>query len=90
MSLDRVQTRLTKPLANHVERVTGPNGLYPTPSHYLQYLIRQDMESEAYQIYNEILSGFQDIADGRYIEGSGDLNKDLADYERRKAKDWRE
>ena len=85
---DRVQTRLTKPLAAHVARVTGPNGLYPTPSHYLQYLIRKDMECEEYKIYDHILEGFQDIAEGRLLETSGDLMKDLEEFERRETESW--
>ncbi|MBP0016204.1 MAG: CopG family transcriptional regulator [Cyanobacteria bacterium SBLK] len=88
MSLDRVQTRLTKPLADHVRRVVGEHGLYPTPSHYLQDLIRRDMESETYQIFNQIVEGYRDMAEDRVIESTGDWEKDKALFAKREAEGW--
>jgi antitoxin ParD1/3/4 len=88
VGFERVQTRLTKPLAEHVSRVTGPNGLYSTPSHYLQDLIRRDMERDVYKLHGQIVDGFKDIAAGRMIESSGDLDIDLAELEKREADGW--
>lgn len=87
MGLDKLQTRVTKPLADHVARVVGPHGLYPTVSHYLQDLIRRDMDREDYQIYAQITDGYRDLAEGRVIESTGDWKKDKALFENREAED---
>ncbi len=85
----RISARLTDPLAQHVERVVGPNGLYKTPDEYVRALIRRDMESEAYQVYSAILEGFQDIADGRYFKSSGDWEEDKKIFEEKEAQGWK-
>ncbi len=88
MATDRINARLPEPLAQHVAKMVGPKGLYETPSEYIRSLIRRDMESPASQVYDAILEGFQDIADGRYLEGTGDFKKDLALFEQKEAEGW--
>jgi len=88
MASHRVNARLTEPLAQHVARVVGPKGIYETPSEYIRCLIRRDMESETYQIYNAILEGFQDIEENRYFKGSGDFKKDMALLAEKEALNW--
>lgn len=86
--IDRIQTRLTAPLAEHVARVVGKHGLFPTPSHYMQHLIRQDMENEKYQIYQKIVDGWRDIEAGRYFESTGDFEKDMAILQQKESEGW--
>ena len=90
MTSNRVNARLTEPLARHVARVVGPEGIYETPSEYIRSLIRRDMESETYQIYNAILEGFQDIEEKRFFKGSGDFKKDMAVLSQKEASNWNE
>ena len=48
---DRINARLPKPLVEHVNRMVGSDKLFETPSEYLRFLIRKDMESEASKVY---------------------------------------
>ena len=89
MTIDRIQTRLTTPLARHVERVVGPSGLFPTPSHYMQHLIRQDMGSDMYRTCDKIIEGWEDMAAGRYIESSCDFHKDMKNFDNRETEGWK-
>lgn len=89
MVSDRINARLTQPLAEHVARVVGPRGLYETPSEYIRSLIRQDMESDDYAVYNSIIEGTKDIAAGRYFQGTGDFQKDLEIYRKKEAEGWK-
>ncbi len=86
MASDRINARLTEPLAQHVARVVGHKGLYETPSEYIRALIRRDMESDSYRAYNEIIAGREDLKKGRYFEGTGDFKKDMANLAARAAK----
>lgn len=85
---DRINTRLPKPLADHVNRMVGPDAIYETPSEYIRSLIRKDMESELSGVYNSIIEGFEDINAGRYIESSGDWKKDKELFKKREAEGW--
>ena len=75
---DRINTRLPKPLADHVERMVGSDSLYETPSEYIRSLIRKDMESANSQIFNAIIEGFKDYNEGRTFKSSGDWKTDKA------------
>jgi len=85
---DRINARLPTPLAQHVSRIVGSHGLYETPSEYVRSLIRQDMESETYQIYNAIIEGFEDMEIGAYFKGTGDFKKDLKILAKKEAEGW--
>ena len=41
---ERINARLSQPLAEFVDRMVGEAGLYETPSEYVRDLIRRDME----------------------------------------------
>ena len=85
---NRVNARLSKPLAEHVSRMVGAEGMYETPSEYIRALIRKDMESDIAQLYTSILEGFEDIHEGRYFESSGDWKKDKMQIKEMKRKGW--
>ena len=79
MASDRINTRLSKPLAEHIERMVGANGVYETPSEYVRDLIRRDMEnSDSDYLREAILEGYRDIASGRYFKSTGNFKKDMA------------
>jgi antitoxin ParD1/3/4 len=88
-SRDRINARLTKPLADHVERMVGENGLYETPSEYVRSLIRRDMESDKEVVFNSILQGYKDMKEGRYIVSSGNFDEDMRQFELREANGWK-
>ena len=90
MASDRVNARLPEPLARHVERVVGAKGLYETPSEYIRSLIRRDMESDAYQVYEQIVQGFQDVEAGRYLKSTGNWEEDKKRFEQKEAENWQE
>ncbi len=88
MASDRVNARLPESLAQHVARVVGAKGMYETPSEYVRSLIRRDMEADVFQIYSSIIEGFEDIAEGRYFESTGDWEKDKKIFKQKEAEDW--
>ncbi|MGB0696447.1 MAG: hypothetical protein ACPGOY_12435 [Rhodospirillaceae bacterium] len=88
MPLDRIQTDLTKPLSDHVERMVGPHGQYPTASDYLQDLIKRDMERDDYDVYKKIKRGYEDMTAGRIIKSSGNWKEDQALFQKRKEDGW--
>ena len=89
MTSDRLNTRLPQALAEHVERVAGPQGMYETPSEYVRALIRQDMEEVKTNAYRAIIEGFEDIAEGRYVESSGDWKQDKLKISQKERDGWR-
>lgn len=86
---DRVNAHLPKPLANHVKKMVGPEGLYETPSKYLRSLIRKDMNSDVNYVSTSIIEGFTDISEGRYFESTGDWEKDKAILAKKEASGWK-
>lgn len=79
MASDRINTRLSKPLADHIERMVGANGVYETPSEYIRDLIRRDMEKDdSVYLRDAILEGYRDIAAGQFFKSTGDFKKDIA------------
>jgi len=86
---ERINARLSQPLAEFVERMVGEAGLYETPSEYVRDLIRRDMERRAGQfMQNAILAGYRDVAAGRGFASSGDFKADMAVLDRREADGW--
>lgn len=86
---DRVNARLPKPLAEHVDRMVGSNGLFETPSEYIRSLIRRDMESDASHIYSAIIEGFEDIDGGRFFQSTGEWKKDKELFIQKEAEGWK-
>lgn len=83
-----MNARLSKPLAEHVNRMVGSNGLFETPSEYVRSLIRRDMESDSSQIYSAITEGFEDINEGRFFKSTGDWKKDKEIFKQKEAEGW--
>ncbi len=82
----RINARLSQPLAQFVERMVGESGLYETPSEYVRDLIRRDMERrEGHLVQEATLAGYRDLAAGRVFASSGDFQADMATLERKEA-----
>jgi antitoxin ParD1/3/4 len=87
---ERINARLSRPLAEFVERMVGEAGLYETPSEYVRDLIRRDMERREGQLVQDaILAGYRDLAARRSFASSGDFKADMATLERKEADGWR-
>ena len=87
---ERINARLSQPLAAFVDRMVGQAGLYETPSEYVRDLIRRDMERREGQfVQDAIRAGYQDLAAGRVYESSGDFKADMAALDRKEADGWR-
>lgn len=86
---ERINARLSQPLAEFVGRMVGESGLYETPSEYVRDLIRRDMERRETQlVQDDILAGYRDLAAGRMFESSGDFKADMAMLERKEVNGW--
>ena len=87
---ERINARLSQPLAEFVERMVGDAGLYETPSEYVRDLIRRDMERRDGQfVQDAVLAGYRDVAAGRVFPSSGDFKADMATLDRKEADGWR-
>jgi len=86
---ERINARLSQPLAEFVDRMVGEAGLYETPSEYVRDLIRRDMERRDGQfVQDAILVGYRDLAEGRVFTSSGDFKTDMAVLDRKEADGW--
>ena len=86
---ERINARLSRPLAEFVGRMVGETGLYETPSEYIRDLIRRDMERREDQLVQDaILAGYRDLAAGRLFESSGDFETDMAMLARKEVDGW--
>ena len=86
---ERINARLSKPLAEFVNRMVGETGLYETPSEYVRDLIRRDMERrEAELVQEAILTGYRDLAAGRMFESEGDFKADMEVLARKETNGW--
>ncbi len=87
---ERINARLSQPLAEFVDRMVGEAGLYETPSEYVRDLIRRDMERREGQFVQEsILAGYRDLAAGRAFASSGDFKTDMAVLDGKEADGWK-
>lgn len=86
---ERINARLSRPLADFVGRMVGETGLYETPSEYIRDLIRRDMERrEAQMVQDAILTGYRDLAADRVFESSGDFEADMTLLDQKEASRW--
>ncbi|WJJ94446.1 ribbon-helix-helix domain-containing protein [Neopusillimonas aromaticivorans] len=86
---DRINARLSRPLAEFVDRMVGEAGLYETPSEYVRDLIRRDMERrDGLFVQDAILTGYRDLAAGRAFVSSGNFKADMAELDRKEANGW--
>ena len=51
---ERINARLSQPLAEFVERMVGEAGLYETPSEYVRDLIRRDKERAEQEAFGRL------------------------------------
>ena len=87
---DRINARLSQPLAAFVSRMVGEDGLYETPSEYVRDLIRRDMERrDGQMVQDAILTGYRDLAAGRVFASRGDFKTDMALLDHNEASGWR-
>lgn len=90
MASDRINTRLSRPLAEFVESLVGEDGLYETPGEYVRDLIRRDMEQREGRVVREaILSGYRDLAEGAMFPSTGDFHQDMQRLAGKDADGWR-
>lgn len=76
-----INLSLTDELRTFVDRNTGNDSLYATPSEFLRSLIREKKErQEAQQLRAAILEGYNDAIAGRTHQFSGDLIEDLEQF----------
>ena len=86
---ERINARLSQPLADFVAQMVGEHGLYETPSEYVRDLIRRDMERRAGQrMEDAVLTGYRDLAAGRMFASSGDFKADMAMLDRKETNGW--
>jgi len=79
MASERINARLTEPLADHVARVVGHHGLFETPSEYIRALIREDMTRyEVTYVRQALLDGYSDAAEGHLFKSTGNFDEDMA------------
>jgi antitoxin ParD1/3/4 len=90
MAANRINTRLSRPLAEFVEGLVGNEGLYDTPGEYVRDLIRRDMEQrEGSMGHAAILSGYRDLAEGAVFESTGDFRQDMVKLAEKETNGWR-
>jgi len=86
---ERINARLSRPLAEFVDRMVGEAGLYETPSEYVRDLIRRDMERrDGPLVQDAILTGYRDLTVGRAFASTGDFKADMAALDRKEADGW--
>lgn len=75
----RLNVRVKGALADHVEHLVGPQGLYENQSEYLRDLIRQDMyQKDSDALRREIQSSYTQLSKGEYREISAQALYDEA------------
>lgn len=90
MATPRINARLSQPLADFVEQMVGPAGLYATPGDYIRDLIRRDMERRGGEMAVEAISaGYRDLAEGAVFASSGDFATDMVLLDDKEAAGWR-
>ncbi|MER2520712.1 MAG: CopG family transcriptional regulator [Bdellovibrionales bacterium] len=89
MLSNRINARLSGPLAAFVERMVGKAGLYETPSEYVRDLIRRDMEQREGRLDREsIMAGYRDLTAGAVMLSTGDFHEDMKALAQKEADGW--
>ncbi len=87
MSTDRINARLPVSLAQHVEKMIS--AFYETPSEYIRDLIRRDMEKfEFYQAKEQLVEGYKDADQGKYLKSAGNFKQDLQKFKHKEENGW--
>lgn len=77
-----INLSLTDELRKFIDRNTGDGSLYATPSEFIRSLLREKKErQEAAELRHSIIEGYQDAITGRVIRFSGDLRKDMQQFD---------
>ncbi|MGE0108316.1 MAG: type II toxin-antitoxin system ParD family antitoxin [Bdellovibrionales bacterium] len=85
----RINARLSGPLAEFINHMTGKDGLYETPSEYIRDLIRRDMkEQENFLVQESIMAGYRDLEKEMVIKSTGDFKKDLEILAKKEVNEW--
>ena len=67
----RLNVRVKGALADHVERLVGPHGVYDNQSEYLRDLIRQDMYRKDHDdLRRELQASYDQLSKGNFREVS--------------------
>lgn len=75
----RLNVRVKGPLADHVNRLVGPHGIYDNQSEYLRDLIRQDMyQRDDDDLRKEIQASYSQLSKGDFREISSQALFDQA------------
>jgi len=75
----RLNVRVKGPLADHVNRLVGPQGIYDNQSEYLRDLIRQDMyQRDDDDLRKEIQASYSQLSKGDFREISSQALFDQA------------
>ncbi|MCB1721423.1 MAG: CopG family transcriptional regulator [Alphaproteobacteria bacterium] len=75
----RLNVRVKGPLAEHVDRLVGPHGIYENQSEYLRDLIRQDMyQKDDDDLRREIQASYSQLSKGDFREISPEFLFDEA------------
>lgn len=65
----RLNVRVKGPLADHVNQLVGPHGVYDNQSEYLRDLIRQDMyQRDDDNLRKEIQASYSQLSKGDFRE----------------------
>jgi len=59
---------LTDPLRAFVDKRTGDDSVFATPSEYMRALIRKDMEDQ--DVISHVMAGLEDVRNGRFSKKS--------------------
>ena len=80
----RLNVRVKGPLADHVNRLVGPHGIYDNQSEYLRDLIRQDMyQRDDDDLRKEIQASYSQLSKGdfRAISSQALFDKAMTELE---------
>ena len=90
MASNRINARLSRPLAEFVDGLVGDAGMYETAEEYVRDLIRRDMEyREGRAVHEAILSGYRDLMEGAVFASSGDFKQDMLKLAEKESNGWR-
>lgn len=85
----RINVRIKGPMAEHVERSIGPQGLYENQSEYIRDLIRHDMENSTLNEMTDVLrESNADILAGRVFKSTGNYYEDKKIFEEKEKNGW--
>ena len=95
MSVDRINTRLSRPMADFVARMIGEDGLYETSSECVRDLIRRDMEARGRDTNAQaafeanLIEAYRDVAEARTFVSSSNFKADMAILKQKRAEGWK-